>query len=508
MQLSQQTITGIRPQQGLLVPEERLFSLPEKVLQFGTGVLLRALPDYFIDKANRAGIFNGRIVVVKSTATGDTDSFARQDGLYTICVRGIEKGNKIDEAIINSSISRVLSAREDWKAILACAHDPGMKVIISNTTEVGIVLENDDINLSPPKSFPGKLLAFLFERYKAFHGQAEGGMVIVPTELIPDNATRLKSILTELARINRMEDAFLDWLVSANYFCNSLVDRIVPGMLTPNDLETTRKKLGYRDDLMIMAESFRLWAIESDQPLVKETLSFAEVDPGIVIAPGIEKFRELKLRVLNGTHTFSCGLAHLAGFATVREAMGNEFMSSFISNLACEEIVTAISDNLITEAEAREFAGQVLDRFRNPFIDHQWKNICVQYSSKMKLRNVPLIKKYIAKTNQVPELMALGFAAYLLYMKGNLNSKKHFTGQVNGTTYFIQDDLAAAMAEAWKANDTDAVVDTVLANREEWDADLGAMPGFADTVKTSLHSLMKNGVMPTLRSVKMSRTIA
>ena len=79
----------------LQVPPDSVFDLPEKVLQFGTGVLLRGLPDYFIDKANRSGIFNGRIVVVKSTSAGGTDEFDKQDGLFTLCVRGIEDGNKI-----------------------------------------------------------------------------------------------------------------------------------------------------------------------------------------------------------------------------------------------------------------------------------------------------------------------------------------------------------------------------------------------------------------------------
>src|SRR5688500_16295049 len=134
MQLSKQTIKNISPQPGLIIPDEKLFELPEKVLQFGTGVLLRGLPDYFIDKANRSGIFNGRIVVVKSTSTGGTDEFDKQDGLFTLCVRGIEDGNKIDEAIINSAISRVVSAKEEWETILQCAHNPEMQVVISNTT--------------------------------------------------------------------------------------------------------------------------------------------------------------------------------------------------------------------------------------------------------------------------------------------------------------------------------------------------------------------------------------
>jgi len=168
MYLSQQTIKNILPTPGLTIPDKKIFSLPEKVLQFGTGVLLRGLPDYFIDKANRNGEFNGRIVVVKSTSQGSADAFDRQDGLYTLYVKGIENGATKEEAIINSSISRVLSAKEQWTDILHCARNPEIKIIISNTTEVGIVLTDDDINLSPPHSFPGKLLAFLMNATRLF----------------------------------------------------------------------------------------------------------------------------------------------------------------------------------------------------------------------------------------------------------------------------------------------------------------------------------------------------
>ena len=261
MQLSRQNIRNISPAKDLIVPDEKIFSLPEKVLQFGTGVLLRGLPDYFIDKANRKGIFNGRIVVVKSTSTPGADAFAKQDGLYTICVRGLENGQTIEENIINSSISRVLSATEEWSTILSCAHNPEMQLIVSNTTEVGIALADDDIRLSPPHSFPGKLLAFLYERFKAFNGSVESGMVIIPTELIIDNGAKLLSILAELAKKNNLEPAFTQWLVKENFFCNSLVDRIVPGKLSASEQGSFEKRWGFDDGLAIMTESFRLWAI-------------------------------------------------------------------------------------------------------------------------------------------------------------------------------------------------------------------------------------------------------
>src|SRR5947209_1772141 len=223
MILSRYTLRNINSDK-VVVPDEELFELPEKVLQFGTGVLLRALPDYFIDKANRQGIFNGRIVVVKSTSHGDTSAFDKQDGLYTLCVRGLQNGEKVEENIVNSSISRVLTATEQWSEILDCAHNSQMQIIISNTTEVGIQLVHEDIRQAPPKSFPGKLLAFLYERFKAFGGSEKSGMVIVPTELIPENGTKLQAIVLELAHLNSLEDGFIEWLECCNHFCNSLVD--------------------------------------------------------------------------------------------------------------------------------------------------------------------------------------------------------------------------------------------------------------------------------------------
>src|SRR5215212_5202806 len=117
MVLSRYTLRNIDPEK-VVIPGDELFELPEKVLQFGTGVLLRGLPDYFIDKANQHGIFNGRIVVVKSTSRGDAGEFEKQDGLYTLCTRGIDGNEKIEENVINSSISRVLNASTEWIQIL------------------------------------------------------------------------------------------------------------------------------------------------------------------------------------------------------------------------------------------------------------------------------------------------------------------------------------------------------------------------------------------------------
>jgi tagaturonate reductase len=479
------------------IPAEAILDLPEKVLQFGTGVLLRGLPDYFIDKANKQGIFNGRIVVVKSTDGGDAASFDKQDGLYTICVRGIENGNKVEENIVCASISRVLSAKNEWDKILECAHNPLLKVIISNTTEVGIELVNDDVQRYPPVSFPGKLLAFLYERYKAFGGSRQCGMVIVPTELIVDNGKKLESIVIELAYLNGLDDAFIDWLENCNRFCNSLVDRIVPGKPNAAVKAGLEKMLGYNDELLTMCEVYRLWAIEGNAE-VEKILSFASADEGVVIAEDINLFRELKLRLLNGTHTLSSGIAFLSGFSTVNSAMDDNSMSHYINTLMRNEIAAAIPYKT-DAAEAEAFATKVLDRFRNPHIEHQWLSITVQYSSKMRLRVVPVLLQYYKLFNKVPANMALGFATYILFMRSVKEKDGTYSGTRNSDHYPIKDDKAAQLHEKWKTVKSGFIAHAVLQDMNLWGYDLSTLPGFTDAVQEKIDEIIEQGMIAVLQ---------
>ena len=505
MNLSRYTLKNISGQ-SVAVPDDAVFELPEKVLQFGTGVLLRGLPDYFIDKANRQGIFNGRIVVVKSTSQGDSSAFDKQDGLYTVCVRGLQNGEKVEEQIINASISRVLSASEEWAQILECAHNSHMQVVISNTTEVGIQLVNDDIRRHPPVSFPGKLLAFLYERFQAFNGSEHSGMVIVPTELIPENGRKLESIVLELAHLNGLEESFIEWLECCNHFCNSLVDRIVPGKPDAATLKTLEENLGYTDGLLTMSEVYRLWAIEGNE-YVRSILSFAAADEGVIIEPDIDRYRELKLRLLNGTHTLSCGVAFLAGFETVKEAMDDEAIAGFISDLMLTEIAPAIPYAIDPEM-ARDFGSKVLDRFRNPHIRHQWLSITMNYSSKIKMRCLPVLLKHYENNETAPEAIALGFAAYIMFMKAATKKGDQYFGELNGQPYLIQDEQAAVFYQRWAGLSTAALVQEVLKDSAFWGEELSLLPGFQQAVTDKLNLILNNGMKETVEAVLSKKVVA
>jgi tagaturonate reductase len=482
----------------LIVPDAKIFDYPEKVLQFGTGVLLRGLPDYFIDKANRKGIFKGRVVVVKSTDAGSSSDFDQQDGLYTLAIKGIANGKKVEEDIICSAISRVLTAGKDWAAILEVARDPNLQVVISNTTEVGIQLVEDDVHKAPPISFPGKLLAVLHERYQALGNKEENGLVIIPTELIVDNGKKLKGIVKELASLNHFDDEFIKWVDTCNHFCDSLVDRIVPGKPDAQTIERIEDQCGYRDDLRIASEVYSLWAIQGDEK-VKSVLTFAQADKGVVIAPDIEVFRELKLRLLNGTHTLSCAVAFLSGFKTVKEAMDDAIFSVFIRQLAFNEIAPAIPYK-ISLHDAHEFAEKVLDRFRNPHIEHLWISISAQYSTKMKMRVIPVLLQHYRTQSTIPENITLGFAAFLRFMKVTKNAKGEFVGTSNDIEYKVTDDNAAYFAEAWKEENLKSFVSNVLSNETLWGGpNLTILPDFEDAVYKKLTHILHDGVFDNVK---------
>jgi tagaturonate reductase len=486
IQLSNKTLATINATEVVTAAFDYL-KLPVKVLQFGTGVLLRGLTDHVIDKANREGIFNGRIAVVKSTNTGSTDAFAQQDNLYTLHIKGIDRKQLKEEAIINTSISQVISAADEWDLVLKQAESDDLKVVISNTTEVGLQLVKEDINQQPPVSFPAKLLAVLYHRYKAFNGDKESGLVIIPTELLPDNGNILKSIITELIVFNQLGADFQKWVNESNYFCNSLVDRIVTGRPSLQEQELFEAKNGYYDELLIVSEPYLLWAIEGNEK-VRSILSFEQVNEGVIVIPDIEVHRELKLRLLNGTHTLSCALAFLSGFDVVNASTNNAQFEAFLKSLMAE-IRSAMpkADPKLAE----EFADSVLDRFRNPFIQHQWIAIAQQYTTKIITRVLPLLKEYYNLYNQVPEHIAKGFAAYLVFMSKVVKKDDGYYVQYNGVSYPFKDDKAERVTELYKEHPTSAVAAAILGSSAIWGEDLTQLPKFAEAVQKNMDNLVK-----------------
>ena len=489
-------------------------ALPERVLQFGTGVLLRGLVDFLIDKANKQNIFNGSVVVVESMGD-DVSEFVRQDNRYSVWVRGIENGQPVDEQTVVTAISRVLAAQTQWNDVLALARKPSLQVVVSNTTEAGLQYVEESIFQSPPTSFPAMLTSFLYERFKGAGGSRKMGLVVVPTELLPDNGLRLRNAIERTAQHNELGKLFMKWLKFHVRFCNSLVDRMVTGKPDEEATALFEQKAGYSDNLLTATEAYYFWAIEGDER-VRKVLSFADVSPThLIIDEDISFYRERKLRLLDGAHTFMTPLGYLLGNVTVEESMNHPLMGPLITDLVLKDIARSVPTDLTGdegEAAVMQFGQEVLDRFRNPFNEHFLLDITGQQTTKMQVRNVPTLQR-LAEIGDVPDRMALCFSGYLLFMRANRQTDEgEYVGEITvgggELVYPIRDAQAAYFFEIWQTVKTfnnqsiNQFVRAVLANTTLWQTDLTTLPGFADQVATYLTTMLTKGVEAAVKQRK------
>jgi tagaturonate reductase len=410
------------------------------VLQFGTGMLLRALCAASIDAANRAGALTGRIVVVQSTPHGNARAINAQDGLFTLVERGMENGAPVERTRLIGAISRALVADAEWEAVRQVAASPDLRVIVSNVTEAGFQRDG---------GFPARLTDALRARFERL---PDGPLLfVIPTELVPDNGPQLATMVDELAG----ESSFRRWLSTHVQFCSSLVDRITTGAPPADQRAALEAGLGYTDALITVAEPYAFWAIEADPRALRAAFPI-DAPASVVFAPDIGFYEERKLRLLNGTHTAVAPLAVLAGVRTVREGVDHPGLGAFLRRLLFDEIIPATS--LPVDA-AQEFARSVMDRFRNPWLDHEWRVILTNQEAKMRIRVVPLIVAFAQRLGRAPEGLALACAAHL-------------------TVQHIAPER--------------------LADAALWGARLDDVPGFVDAVNRWLLLLRRDGVAAVL----------
>ena len=361
--------------------------LPETVLQFGSGRFLRAFADLFIDQANRQGQAVGRVVVVQSTGDARAEGLNRQGGSYHVAVRGLEGGRVVDRVERCASVSRAVSANGQWGEVLALAASPALKVVLSNTTEKGYDLDPADTPaLAPPRSFPAKLALALHARWRA----GLPAPLLVPCELRERQADLLKGLVAGLARGWGMEPAFLAWLEAAPWL-NNLVDRIVTGTPAEHPL------LG-SDPLLTACEPYALFAIEK-----KEGVAPFIEHPAVTWTTDVMPYFLRKVRLLNGGHTALLIKAWPLGLRSVREAATHAELGPWLEGLLSEEIVPVLQGRVDDPAG---FARQVLDRFRNPFIDHKLADIAAHHDAKVQVRLVPTRDEYREKFGKEPARLA------------------------------------------------------------------------------------------------------
>ena len=379
----------------------------ERVLQFGDGNFLRAFADHFIDEMNEKAGFDAKVVVVQPNAPKLNPKLNEQEGLYTLFLRGRENGEQVNHKRVISCVSRVINANQQWADVLACAANPDLRFIISNTTEAGIVYDDGcHLEDAPPKSFPAKLTAFLYERFTL----GLPGFVILPCELIDYNGRALAKCIGQYIDLWNLDDDFRDWVSRENIICDTLVDRIVTGY-PKSEAAALCEELGYDDQMIDTGEVFGTWIIEGPESLSLE-LPFAQAALPIQIVEDHAPYKQRKVRILNGAHTSMVLGAFLAHQDIVRDCMENDVIRSFLNKALFEEIIPTLD---LPMDQLTEFAASVIDRFNNPYIDHSLLAIALNSTSKWKARVMPSVLEYVKRRGELPPCLTLSFAAYIAF---------------------------------------------------------------------------------------------
>jgi tagaturonate reductase len=470
----------------------RRAQLPERVLQFGTGVLLRALSAAAVDAANRAGRFNGRIVVVQSTPSGVASAMNAQDGLFTLVERGLEQGAPVERVRLIGAISRALVADTQWDAVRAVVARPELQVIVSNVTEAGFRRD---------AGFPARLVDLLRTRRAALPDGPP--LFVIPTELVPENGSRLAEMVDDLLGRSSEGRAIRDWMSRTVRFCSSLVDRITTGPPTAAIHAELEANFGYADALLTLTEPHCLWAMEAD-PAVLSAAFPIDRSPGVVFAPDIAFYSQRKLRLLNGAHTAMAPLAILKGVETVREATEHPRLGALLRRILFDEIVPGTN---LPVAEAESFAHTVVERFRNPWLEHRWQVIATNQTPKLRVRVLPSVAGFAVQCGRIPQGLALACAASLRFTRCIAQvSATEGRGWWRGVSYPIQDvDLPRLVGHWWAVDPEHApgpvpldtlrrLVTRVLGDADLWGTPLTGIPGLVDAVTSALCRLEEVGV--------------
>lgn len=439
--------------------------MKERVMQFGEGSFLRGFVDYFFQKLIDKGLFDGKIVVVQPIEKGMVDILNNQSGKYNLFLRGINNGEIVNERTEVTAISRGINPYTQFDEYIKLAHNPDLRFIVSNTTEAGIeYIGTEKITDAPPKSYPAKLTVFLYERFKS----GLKGFILLPCELIDNNADNLKKCVMQYADLWELGDEFKAWIENENHFCNTLVDRIVTGY-PREEVEELTKVIGYEDNLIDTAEIFHLWVIEGN---FENELPFQKAGYNIVWTDDATPYKKRKVRILNGAHTSMVLAAHLYGLETVGECMKDEVISKFMHKCVFDEIVPTLGST----DEDIAFANAVCERFSNPFIKHKLLSIALNSVSKYKVRVLPSVLEYQKMYNKLPIALTFSLAALIAFYK----------------TEFAND--SADVMEFMK----NASVNEILANTKLWDTDLGFMQ---TDVEKYFNDINEKGINEVIRCV-------
>ena len=425
------------------------------------------------------------------------DALAPQAGLYTLALRSADAtGREQQQATVIGCLLEMLVAPEDPQAVLARIAHADTRIVSVTVTEKGYCHDpaSGRLNLQHPDivhdlaqaQAPRSTIGFLVRGLQQRRAAGQGPITLMSLDNLPSNGHLLRGMVLAFAR--QVDPALATWIETLCTFPCSMVDRIVP-RTTDQDRRDVARALGMHDAWPVLGEPYLEWVVE-DQ--------FAAGRPdwgagGARFVAEAAPFETLKLRTVNGAHSALAYLSVMAGWATVDEAMAQPALKAYLAALMQDEIVPTLPP--LPGLDLAHYQQRLLQRFENPALKHQTRQIAMDGSQKLPQRLLDTVRARLAADLPIGKL-ALAVAAWLHFLRGVDEA---------GLRYDIQDPMAAELAQRYAQAELAAerggpVPAAMLAWTETLTGlaavfgDLGADPRFVRAVSQAAHALRSQGV--------------
>ena len=465
-----------------MIPSPLPTRLGTGILHLGPGAFHRAHQAAFTQDAIAASGGDWGIEVVAMRDATIVTALERQGGRYTLIERAPQGPVLRDMTVIR----RTHALPGNVAAVAARLADPAIHIVTLTVTEKGYgadvgrrCLNRDDPtvaqDLATPDALPRSLTGLLRLGLSLRRAAGLGGFTVMSCDNLPDNGNVLRAITLEMAQAGDPDLAA--WIDATCAFPNAMVDRI-----TPAATDDTRALAG-GDPAAIETEPFRQWVIQNQ---------FAGPHPdwaaaGALIVPDVRPFETMKLRMLNGAHSYLAYTGALLGLECVRDVMADPLLARAV-RWHMDSVARSLDP--IPGFDTSDYADALIARFANPAIAHRCLQIAMDGSQKLPQRLLaPAID--LMSRGQPFDSCAMAVAVWLQFLSGRSES---------GQALPLQDPLADRLRAVVQGAGPDAAalvrgVAPVLGATAER---LWAMPGWQDAVAVRLDAIRAQGLTAVL----------
>ena len=477
---------------GVQTPRYDRQQLKTRMVHFGFGAFHRAHQALLTDRVLNAQGGDWGICEI-SLFSGDTlmSQLREQDHLYTV----LEKGADGNQAIIVGAVNECLNAKLDSPAaIIEKFCEPQVAIVSLTITEKGYCIDpatgtldltnpriiHDLQSPDEPHSAPGILVEALSRR------QARGlaPFSVLSCDNIPDNGHVVKNAVLGMAE--KRAPALASWIREHVSFPATMVDRIVPAA-TEESLAEITHELGVADPCAISCEPFIQWVIEDNFVAGRPAWEAA----GVQMVSDVRPWEEMKLRMLNGSHSFLAYLGYLSGFQHINECMQDNAFREAAYRLMMNEQAPTLT---ITDVDLTGYAQSLIERFANPALKHKTWQIAMDGSQKLPQRMLAGIRLHLARESAWP-LLALGVAGWMRYVSGIDDA---------GATIDVRDPLSDKIRAIVAASREEQRVVALLTLQEVFGNDLPHNPDFVQAIEAAWQRIAQRGahqaVIDTLKN--------